>query len=113
MDDLLNQKCVPCEGGTPPLSPSEVERYKKQLKQEWQIVDNKKLQRTFIFKNFRESMNFVNKVANIAESEGHHPDIYIFYSKVKIELWTHAIGGLFTNDFIMAAKIELLIGNLS
>ncbi len=114
--NLSEKKCVPCEGGTPPLTPGEVAKYMTELKPldvargkpEWENVDSKKIRREFTFRNFREAMAFVNKVAELAESEGHHPDIHVFYNKVTLELWTHAVGGLSENDFILAAKIELL-----
>ena len=108
-DDLTKVHCIPCEGGVPRMKPEEIVEYQKQIQPEWKVVDNIKLKREFHFKDFKESMEFVNKVADIANAEEHHPDIYIFYSVVKIELWTHAISGLFKNDFIMAAKIEKLI----
>ena len=79
-----------------------------ELKLPWEVVDNKKIRHEFKFKDFKEAMAFINKVAEIAESEGHHPDIHIFYNKVTIELWTHFIGGLHENDFIVASKIELI-----
>jgi len=104
--DLTQMKCVPCEGGTPPLTPEKMAEYKMQLKQDWQAEDNKKIKREFIFKDFKEAMAFINKVAALAESEGHHPDIYIFYNKVTLELSTHAVHGLSDNDFILAAKID-------
>lgn len=103
---LIHQKCVPCEGGTEPLKLEEIAKYKLQLKLPWIIDGNKKLSHEFKFKDFKEAMVFVNKVADIANAEDHHPDIYIFYNKVRIELSTHAIGGLSTNDFILATKIE-------
>ena len=99
-------KCVPCEGGTPPLAPDKINEYKIQLNQSWQILENKKIRREFIFKDFKESVAFVIKVAALAENEGHHPDIYIFYNKVTLELSTHAISGLSENDFILAVKID-------
>ena len=99
-------KCVVCEGGIPPLTPEKISEYKSQVNQGWQVTENKKIRRDFAFKDFKEAMAFVNKVAELAESEGHHPDIYIFYNKVALELSTHAIGGLSDNDFILAAKID-------
>lgn len=102
----MQKKCIPCEAGTPPLTETEIKAFLAQLKTTWDVVDGKKIKKQFIFKNFKESMQFVNKVAIVAEEERHHPDIHIFYSKVTIELWTHAIGGLSENDFIIAAKIE-------
>ncbi len=106
--DLTKQKCVPCEGGTKPMDKQGIETYRLMLKTPWEVVEDKKIRKKFEFKDFKEAMNFANKVAEIAENEGHHPDINISYNKVMIELTTHAIGGLSTNDFIEASKIELL-----
>lgn len=105
---LEQQHCVPCEGGTPPLTSAQITQYQKQVHDPWDLHENIKISKKFTFKNFKQSMAFVNKIAALAEAEGHHPDIYIFYSIVRLELWTHAIGGLSENDFIMARKIELL-----
>ena len=105
---LIQKKCVPCEGGLPPLSAEKIKGYLAQLKNPWEVLDNKKIRREFVFGGFKEAVVFVNKVAEIAEQENHHPDIHIFYRKVVIELWTHAVGGLSENDFILAAKIEAL-----
>jgi len=107
-EKLIGQKCVPCEGGTPPLNIRQIRGYIKQLSDGWEVIDGKKLKKRIKFKNFRESMAFVNQVADIAEEEGHHPDITINYNRVTIELTTHAIGGLSKNDFILAAKIDEL-----
>lgn len=104
--NLISKKCVPCEGGVPPLTQAQIDSYKKEISSEWQVLDGKKIERKFKFKDFKESMKFVNKVAEIAEQQQHHPDIKIFYSLVTITLWTHAIAGLSENDFIMAAKID-------
>ena len=110
MLELTSKKCVPCEGGMPPLEKSKVDELHKEVP-EWALSDDsKKIFRDFEFKNFVDAMAFVNKVADVAESEGHKPDILIYsWNKVKIELWTHAIGGLSENDFIMAAKIDALL----
>lgn len=105
---LSDQKCVPCEGGMPPLTQKEIDEYQTQLTTSWEVVDGKKIRRQLKFKTFTEAITFVNKVAEVAEKQKHHPDIYIFYNKVILELWTHAIGGLSPNDFIMASKIEKL-----
>ena len=106
--DLLNKKCVPCEGGTDPFSRAEAEEYLAETLG-WELdSDFKKIKKEFKFKNFDEAIDFVDKVARVAESEGHHPDIHVFYNKVIIELWTHAIGGLSENDFIVAAKINAI-----
>lgn len=101
---LAEKKCVPCEGGTKPLSHGEAKMYLEQVKG-WTLGDQF-IERTFQFQNFKESMKFVNQVADIAEKEGHHPDVYIFYSTVRLELTTHAIKGLSINDFVMATKIN-------
>lgn len=108
MSNLANKKCVPCEGGTPSLKGEEIKKYLAQLETAWEVLDDKKIKREFKFKDFKEAMVFVNKVADLAEQEQHHPNIRIYYNKVVIELTTHVIGGLSENDFIMGAKIEQL-----
>ncbi len=109
--DLTQKHCVPCEGGAPPLKDSEEEKLKEKISDSWFLIRDgtHKLRRQFKFKDFKESMSFVNKIAEVVESEGHHPDILIVYNKVQIELFTHAVGGLSENDFIMAAKTEKLV----
>jgi len=104
--DLTQKKCVPCEGGAKPLDSNEIATYMSYLKTPWELEEEKEIEKKFQFKDFRESMQFVNSVATIAENEGHHPDIKISYNKVKISLSTHAIGGLSVNDFILASKID-------
>ncbi|MBA7538754.1 putative pterin-4-alpha-carbinolamine dehydratase [subsurface metagenome] len=106
--NLKNKKCIPCEGGIPSLNIKESGKYLKIINSAWKISENKRIERRFKFVNFAHTMAFVNKVAKIAEQEGHHPDMYISYSECKIELWTHAINGLSENDFILAAKIDEL-----
>lgn len=105
--DLINKHCVPCEGGDPPLSDEKENELISQV-QEWSLLRDgaHKLTRQFKFKNFKESIVFVNKIADLAEEEGHHPDIKIVWNKVQLDLFTHAVGGLSENDFIMAAKID-------
>lgn len=106
MKILANKKCIPCQGNEPPLSSTEASQLLSQLLSNWTIIENKKLHKQFTFDSFTSAIEFVNKVAKIAEEEDHHPDITINYKKVTIELTTHAIDGLSENDFIMAAKIE-------
>lgn len=108
MTDLSNKKCIPCSVGAPTLEEDEIAELMKSMKEGWEVVDNKKLRKTYKFKNFKEALDFTNKVGAIAEKEGHHPDIYLSWGKVVIELWTHKIGGLHENDFILAAKIDEL-----
>ncbi len=104
--NLTAQKFVPCDGGVPPFTPQEVEKYMKEISSDWNTIEDKRLERKFKFKNFKDAMVFVNKVAVVAETQQHHPDIKIFYNMVTITLWTHAISGLSENDFIIAAKID-------
>jgi len=105
-DNLLNKKCVPCEGGAMPLNRTESEGYMAQVSG-WMLDEKgEKISKEYKFKDFIGAINFVNNVAEIAESENHHPDIKINYNKVLLELNTHAIGGLSENDFIVAAKID-------
>ena len=103
---LLEKKCIQCEGSTSPLKQEEVQKLLKEIPS-WEIKDGHVF-RQFKFKNFKEAIAFVNKVGEIAENEGHHPDITINYNKVSIELFTHSIKGLSENDFIVAAKISKL-----
>ena len=106
MKDLLNKKCVPCEGGAMPLSKEDAQKYLNEISG-WELDDKiNKISKEFKFKDFIGAINFVDNIAGIAEEEGHHPDIHIFYNKVLIELSTHSIGGLSENDFILAAKID-------
>ncbi len=109
MTDLLEKKCVPCEGGVTPFDISEIHKYQKKV-DGWSIVDNEKkiffLEKKFNFKNFKESQDFVNKVGKISEEEGHHPEILFGWGYAKINITTHAIEGLSENDFILAAKID-------
>ncbi|MBN2350404.1 MAG: 4a-hydroxytetrahydrobiopterin dehydratase [Bacteroidales bacterium] len=104
--NLSEKKCIPCEGGVSPLTGNEITKYIQELNEGWSVEANFKIRKTFQFVNFKHTMNFVNQVATIAENEGHHPVMYVEYSKCEIELWTHAINGLSENDFILAAKID-------
>ena len=112
MSDLLNKKCVPCEGGVLPFDISEIHKYQKKV-DGWNIIKNEKgnffLNKKFNFENFLESQGFVNKVGIISEEEGHHPDILFGWGYAEIKIITHAIDGLSENDFILAAKIDQVI----
>lgn len=107
--DLTKKHCVPCEGGTPPLSNEKEDELMGQIS-DWTLVRDgtHEITRQFKFKNFKEAIKFVNKVADLTEEEGHHPDIKIAYNKVQLDLFTHAAHGLSENDFIMAAKLNKL-----
>ena len=108
--DLMQKHCVPCEIGTPPMAEEDEDRYLKEV-QGWALLreGTHKLKKQFKFKDFKGSMDFVNRIAAIAEAEGHHPDIGIIYNRVNIELFTHNAKGLSENDFIMASKIDALL----
>lgn len=106
--NLRHKKCAPCEGTEDPMAESEVKHYLTVV-EGWSTSDFKKIEKDFSFKNFKEALAFVNKVAEIAEEESHHPDIFLHnWRKVKIFLTTHAIKGLSLNDFILASKIDVL-----
>ncbi len=109
--NLLDQKCVPCEGGVDPMSKVDAEAILSYHVPDWKISDdNKFISKKFEFKDFKEALSFVNKVGALAENEGHHPDIYLAdYKFVTINLSTHAIGGLSQNDFILASKINNIL----
>jgi 4a-hydroxytetrahydrobiopterin dehydratase len=95
----------------PPLTPDAVAVLKAELNPAWAVTGNTRLAREFTFSDFTDAMRFVNEVAGIAEAEGHHPDLYIFYNKVHVTLYTHAANGLTENDFIVAAKLDSLDKN--
>ena len=109
MTDLINKKCVPCEGGAIAFDISEIHKYQKKV-DGWSLVKNDKdvyfLEKNFSFKNFFQSQDFVNQVGKISEEEGHHPDISFGWGYAKVTITTHAIEGLSENDFILASKID-------
>lgn len=108
MKDLTSKKCVPCSIGAIPLNANEIQDLLKSLDKNWDVVDDIQIERTFKFKDFKEALEFTNKVGDLAEAEGHHPDICLSWGKVEITLWRHKIKGLHENDFILAAKIDNL-----
>jgi len=111
MSDLTQKKCIPCDGGIPGLDIKKIHMYLKMV-DGWEVkTDEKKIYyliKNFKFKNFLESKNFVNKIGEIAEQEGHHPDIWFGWGYAKIKIFTHAIEGLHENDFVLAAKVDLI-----
>lgn len=108
--ELTTRKCQPCEGGTPPLEPATVDELMQALDPNWSLTDgDEAIVRTFEFAGYHRTIAFVNAVAWVAESEGHHPDLQVHYGKVVVLYTTHSIGGLSENDFICAAKIDRLI----
>lgn len=108
-EQLAQKKCVPCEGGVPKLSPSEADAQLQKLSG-WKVTHSgERIRKDWTVKNFMAGIDFFNKVAEVAEEEQHHPDLHLEgYRKLAIEIWTHAIGGLSENDFILAAKIDQL-----
>ncbi|MGF1473830.1 MAG: 4a-hydroxytetrahydrobiopterin dehydratase [Rubrobacteraceae bacterium] len=107
MTELSAKTCVPCSGDTPPLEGKELADLSRQLP-EWEVVEGHHLRREFRFKNFREALDFVNRVGEVAEEQGHHPNISFTWGRVEVEIFTHAINGLSENDFILGAKIDQL-----
>ena len=105
--NLVHKKCVPCEGGIPPLGADERKRLLREIPG-WEIVRDHHLSANFKFPNFVTALDLVNKVGALAEAEGHHPNIFLTWGKVGLEIWTHAIDNLTENDFVLAAKINAI-----
>ncbi len=103
---LAENKCVPCQGGVPPMERRKAEDMLRQLGPGWSVNKNGHLERMYTFKDFAQALQFVNRVGAVAEAEGHHPDLYLTWGKCKVELWTHKINGLTESDFYMAAKAD-------
>lgn len=111
---LADQKCVPCRGGVPPLDEAQVEELLRELDEGWRLNTEGHLEREYRLQDFAEAMALANKVADVAEQEGHHPDLYIAWGKCKVEIWTHKIDGLTESDFYLAAKADrafMALGN--
>ena len=108
MSDLASKTCVPCRGGTPPLKGEELDDLRRQVP-EWEVVEEHHLRRRFRFKNFREALDFVNWVGELAEEQGHHPDVSFGWGYAEVTVFTHKIDGLTESDFIFAAKTNTLL----
>jgi len=106
MTELKEKKCVACDGGMLPLKGDTINIFKDKVDDAWQVIEEHHIEREFTFNDFKEALAFTNKIGAIAEEEGHHPDILLTYGKVKVTIYTHKIGGLHENDFIVAAKID-------
>ena len=106
MSDLAKRRCEPCEGKTEPLRGDALARLHGQLGEGWRVVDENRLEKEYRFPDFREALAFVNRLGEVAEAEGHHPDVYLTWGRVVVTLSTHSIGGLSENDFILAAKAD-------
>ena len=110
MTSLADKTCVPCRGGTPSLKGKELADIHRQLREssQWNVINEHHLARNYKFPDFRSALAFVNKVGEVAEEQGHHPDILLGWGKVEVTTWTHAVDGLTESDFILAAKIDRL-----
>lgn len=106
--NLAQKKCAPCSGDVPPLQREEVEKYLHEIGN-WTLVDDHKLHKSIEFKNFKDSLALANKIGEIAEDEGHHPDLLVRWGELVITIWTHKVDGLTEADFILAAKIDELL----
>ena len=107
MSELANRTCVPCRGGVPPLQNEAIEKLLSELNG-WSVVGEHHLSKAYKFGDFREALEFVNRVGELAEEQGHHPDICFGWGRVEITIWTHKIDGLTESDFFLAAKIDTL-----
>ena len=104
MSDLAKKTCIPCKGGVPPMKGAKLDDLLEKLKNDWKIIKEHHLEKEYSFNNFKEALNFTIKVGELAENQGHHPDIFLAWGKVKLTIWTHKIDGLTESDFIFAAK---------
>ena len=107
MSELASRECVPCRGGVPPLKGDELKNLSTKI-EGWSVVEEHHLSKVFKLRNFQEALAFVNRVGELAEEQGHHPDICFGWGRVEITIWTHKIDGLTESDFILAAKIDQL-----
>ena len=106
VSELASKQCVPCKKGTPPLGGKDLERISGQLGNDWQVMEGHHLEKEYKFPNFVDALAFTNRVGEIAEAQGHHPDIYLTWGKVRLTIWTHSINGLSESDFILGAKAD-------
>lgn len=104
--ELAKKECVPCKGGVPPLEGDEITKLLDQLGGEWEVVNEHHLHKKYSFDDFKSALAFTNAVGEIAEDQGHHPEIHLGWGKVELEIWTHKIDGLTESDFVLAAKVD-------
>ena len=107
MSELASKTCEACRSDTPPMQSNEIGELSPQIP-DWEVVEDHHLRRAFKFKNFREALDFVNNVGELAEEQGHHPELHFGWGHVELEVWTHKINGLTQSDFVFAAKVDRL-----
>jgi len=107
MSDLASKQCVPCRGGVPPLQPKQIRDLLAQV-DGWKAVDDHHIEKSYVFSDFKTALEFVNRIGELAEDQGHHPDLLLSWGRVRVEIWTHKIDGLTESDFILAAKTDRL-----
>jgi 4a-hydroxytetrahydrobiopterin dehydratase len=110
--DLARKRCVPCDGNTPRLGPADILRLSAEVPA-WRVDEDRRLVRAFRFRDFAEPMQLANRIGEVAEAEGHHPDLHVHWGRLEVEITTHAVKGLTENDFILAAKIDRLLQSYS
>lgn len=103
---LADNKCIPCRGGVPSLEPQKIQELLGQVEPGWALNEQGHIEKSYTFDNFADALAFVNRVGNVAEIEGHHPDLFLAWGKCKVEIWTHKIQGLTESDFFLAAKAD-------
>ena len=108
MSSLAEKNCVPCKSGGAPLRGDNLAKLAAELGNGWKIIEEHHLEKEFAFKDFKEALAFTNSVGDVAEAQGHHPDIYLAWGKVKLTIWTHKVKGLSESDFVLAAKADRL-----
>ena len=109
--ELSQRQYVPCRGGVPPLKGDVLEVLLQELQNDWKMINEHHLQKDYAFPSYQEALRFTNLIANLAESEGHHPELILSFRNVRVSYWTHKIDGLVESDFIMAAKSDLIHAN--
>jgi 4a-hydroxytetrahydrobiopterin dehydratase len=108
MSELADMDCIPCRGGVPPLTGEEITQIHQRLAGNWLVIEEHHLRKEFTFRDFREALDFTNRVGELAEQQGHHPEICLTWGKATITIWTHKIDGLTESDFVLAAKMDRL-----
>ena len=109
MSVLAQRECMPCRGGVPPMTGPAIQAMLEQLGGGWRAIEDHHLEKEYRFKDFRQALEFTNRVGELAEQVGHHPDIHLAWGKARLTVWTHKIGGLHEADFIFAAKADALV----